>query len=396
MRSSTPANADDAESVIRLADPRRLLGELGADVHEAITRVLDRGVFVAGVEAAALEADFATWLGLDHAVAMGSGNAALQSALHAIGVGPGDVVASAANLDLSAVATGLHVGASLAWVDIVDGGTGMDPLHLAEHWDPRTRAVLVVHTHGYTADADAIVEVAHARGAAVIEDITHAPGARVGGRRVGTIGDVVVVSCAPTKPFGTVGNLGLIASNDAALVRRAREYGAYGFDLDSLDALHRGEPGARFAYATVGINGLPGEFEAAVARLKVRRLDEWADRRRHHESIVRAAVADLLSEPLGPVGSSPGGVAAPRNAVVRVPERDRVVADLADAGVATTLNYVPSLHRHRSVPALSADLPATDALDRTLVCVPCAPELGLDEVERVGSALARALAPSRP
>jgi dTDP-4-amino-4,6-dideoxygalactose transaminase len=394
MRSSIRANAGDAE-LIRLADTRRLLGELGSGVLEAVGRVLDRGAFVSGVESASLEEEFSRWIGLGGAVAMGSGNAALQSTLHAIGIGPGDVVASAANLDLSAVAPVVQLGAGLSWVDIVEGGTGMDPSHLAEHWDPRTRAVLVVHTHGYTTDVEAVVAVAHNRGALVIEDITHGPGARVDGRRVGTIGDAVVVSCAPTKPFGTIGNLGLLASDDPSLVRRAREYGAYGFDLDSLDALHRGEPGARFAYAAVGVNGLPSELEAAVARLKVSKLDEWAGRRREHESIVRGALREVLADPLGPVESSPGGVAAPRHAVIRVPRRDDVVSALAEAGVATTLNYVPSLHRHRAVPGSAIDLPVTDALDETLVCVPCGPELRPDEVELVATELVAAVVAAR-
>lgn len=394
MRSSIPANAGDAEP-IRLVDTRRLLEELGSGVEDAVARVLERGSFVAGVESASLEQEFARWMGLDEAVAMGSGNAALQSVLHGIGVGPGDVVASAANLDLSAVAPVVQVGAELRWVDIVGGGTGMDPGHLAEHWDPRTRAVLVVHAHGYTADVEAIAAVAHERDALVIEDVTHAPGAFVGDRRVGAIGDAVVLSCAPTKPFGTVGNLGLLASDDRAVVRRAREYGAYGFDLDSLDALHRGQPGARFAYAAVGVNGLPSELEAAIARLKVPKLDEWGARRREHESIVRDAMGEVLSDPFGPVESSSGGIGAPRNAVFRVPRRDDVVSALADAGVATTLNYVPSLHRHRAVPAPAIDLPATDALDETVVCVPCGPELRPDEVERVATTLATAVSVGR-
>jgi dTDP-4-amino-4,6-dideoxygalactose transaminase len=380
MPSSIPDSAGDADLRVRLADPVRQLELLGPAVATAVTRVMASGSYLDGTESHALEADFARWIGRRSAVVTASGNAALEAVLHGFGIGPGDAVAVAANLDISAVAPVVRRGADLVWVDLVPGTTVMDPSHLAEVWQGRIKAVLAVHTHGHPVDLDAVVALSREREAVVIEDLTHAPGAWVGRRRAGAIGDAMVMSCAPTKPLGAIGNLGIIALDDPVVERRAREFCAYGFDLTSLDQLHHGRPGARFRYVSVGINGLAEEIQAAVVRLKLPLIDAWADRRRAFADRYRMMVQDL-DDPLIRVAKSVSGtLPAPRNVVLMVEGRDRLLVELRKRGIAVSLNYVPSLHRQSVFGGQPTLLPTTDELDRTLLCLPCSPESTEDEI----------------
>ncbi len=360
---------------VRLANPRRSLRLLGDQVQEAFERVCGSGIFLSGPESAGLEDEFAAWLGRDHGLCVSSGSAALESALYALGIGEGDAVAVTSNLDISAVTPIVRLGAELTWVDIAPGTTGMSIDSLQAGWHDRIRAVLVVHTHGYPADVGEVTRWSDAMGAAVIEDITHSPGAWLGTNRVGTFGRITIMSCAPTKPLGAVGSLGLLAADDPDLIRKSREYSSYGFETESLDALHRGEIGPWFDYVTAGINGLPDEIGAAVVRLKLPLIDSWADRRR-----LLAARYDQLLARFGynqarPTGGPEGSRCAPRSFVILSPSRDHLAWVLAGRGVATSYNYVPALH-HQKVFAdrRPVSLPVTEQTDQEILGLPNSPE----------------------
>ncbi|MCY3539204.1 MAG: DegT/DnrJ/EryC1/StrS family aminotransferase [bacterium] len=369
---------------VGLSDPGRQLLMLGDQVGEAVERVLGSGVFLAGSESAALEGEFAAWLGRDAGLCVSSGSSALESILYALGVGNGDAVAVTSNLDISAVAPIVRLGAEPAWVDVVPGTTGMSVDDLDARWDGRIRAILLVHTHGYPAAAQAAARLGREKGVPLIEDITHAPGAWLGGERVGTFGRAAIMSCAPTKPLAAVGSLGLIAADDTRLIRRAREYASYGFELAGLEALHRGQAGPHFDYVTAGINGLPDELSAAIVRAKLPLMDGWADRRR-----AKAALYDDLFARVGqaravPVGCPPKSSSAPRSYVIQAEDRDSLAKDLGARDIGVSYNYVPSLHRQRVFATDDpVDLPATDRLDDTILGLPNAPENRDSETEYV-------------
>ncbi len=358
-----------------LSDPCRQLAMLGDRVSAMFERVLESGVFIAGPESLALESEFAAWLGHDSGLCVSSGTAALESVLHAFGVSGGDAVAVTANLDISAVTPVIRLGAEPTWVDVAPGTTGMSVDDLEARWHDRIRAVLLVHTHGYPADAAAIAAIACERGVPLIEDITHSPGVWLDGRRAGTFGRMAIMSCAPTKPLGAIGSLGLVSSDDVDLIRRARRYASYGFKLSSLEALHSGWIGPWFDYVTVGINGLPDELQAGIVRLKLPLIDGWAERRRR----IAARYDDFFAQAgpghAAPVASPSGARPAPRSYVILARERDRLAKTLADRGIATSYNYVPALHRQQVFAGRGPiSLPATDQLDATILGLPNAPE----------------------
>jgi dTDP-4-amino-4,6-dideoxygalactose transaminase len=377
-----------------LGDPLRQIDLLEGEAKTAILRVLERGEFTPGAEVQSLEEEFSLWLGRKSSVATGSGHAALEGALFALEIGRGDEVAVCANLDISAVGPISRRGATPHFVDIAPGTTGMDPAALATSWSQSLRAVLVVHTYGYPAPVHELAGIARMHGAAVVEDISHAPGAWIEQQRVGSVGDITVMSCASTKPLAAVGNAGMASADDPELIRNLREYIAYGFDSTSLLAIHRGDPGARYRYATVGINGMPDELQAAVLRLKLARIDDWAVRRRDNMLVYQEAIESSGSDLILPIALSEGDKPAPRYYVAQARrERDLLVSGMRQRGVAATLGYLPTLNHQAVFSHLpEANLSATDAFANSMIGFPLAPELSKAEVSTAATILHEMLA----
>lgn len=378
--------------LIPLADPRRQYEELKAEIDEVIEAVVGRGVFTPDEQVGALESEFADWLGSPHAVGVASGSSALALALRSVGVGPGDEVVITANLDISVVGPITQVGARPRFVDIDAGTQTMDPEALAHSLCRRTGAVVLVHCHGHVAALRKILDEASSRGIPIIEDATLAPGAWYADRRVGSFGTVGCFSFAPTKPLGAFGNAGMVVTSSEEIARRVRTLANYGFREDSIAAIRSGRPGATFRYTEPGINATMDELQAAVVRIKLRRIDEWAERRRSNAAIYRRVLEDSGDRVLLPAERE-GGRSVPRFFVARIPRRDQVAKVLYRDGIRTALNYVPPMHVQPPYgdPAQVGTLPVTERVSDELLCLPLAPELGVGEIEYSASRLAHAL-----
>ena len=378
--------------LIPLADPRRQYAELKAEIDEVIGAVVDRGIFTPDEQVGALESEFAGWLGSPYAVGVASGSSALTLALRSVGVGPGDEVVITANLDISVVGPITQVGAQPRFVDIEGGTQTMAPEALAHGLGARTGAVVVVHCHGHVAALRAILEEAATHGVPVIEDATLAPGAWYADRRVGSFGTVGCFSFAPTKPLGAFGNAGMVVTSSEEIARRVRTLANYGFREDSIAAIRSGRPGATFRYTEPGINATMDELQAAVVRIKLRRIDEWAGRRRSYAATYRRALQDSEDRVVLPVERE-GGRSAPRFFVARIPRRDQVAEMLFADGIRTAMNYVPPMHVQPPYghPGRIGTLPVTERISDELLCLPLAPELGAGEIEYSASRLVHAL-----
>ena len=378
--------------LIPLADPRRQYAELKDEIDEVIGAVVDRGVFTPDEQVGALESEFAGWLGSPHAVGVASGSSALTLALGAVGVRPGDEVVITANLDISVVGPITQVGARPRFVDIEAGTQTMDPEALAHSLCRRAGAVVLVHCHGHVAALREVLEAATIRGIPVVEDATLAPGAWYADRRVGSFGTIGCFSFAPTKPLGALGNAGMVVTSSEQIARRVRTLANYGFREDSIAAIRSGRPGATFRYTGPGINATMDELQAAVVRVKLRKIDEWAERRRSHAATYRQALRDSEDRVVLPVEHE-GARSAPRFFVPRIPRRDQVAEVLFAEGIRTAMNYVPSMHVQPPYgrPSRIGTLPVTEQVSDELLCLPLAPELDVDEVAYAASRLVHAL-----
>ncbi len=241
------------------------------EVEAAIARVVSSRRFVWGEEAPRFEAELADWLGVDHAVAVGSGTAALTAALRAIGVGPGDEVITVSNTDLANSAAVSAVGASIVWVDIDPGTLCIDTAACEAAITPATRVLMPVDMYGHPADMEEMRRIADRHGLALVEDACLALGAEVGGRLVGGLADVTCFSFSPGKHLGAYGAAGACTTADSDLADQIRRVSSDGQDRERH---YRPEPYLGLCHETEGHNERLDELQAAVLRAKLPYLDQ--------------------------------------------------------------------------------------------------------------------------
>jgi dTDP-4-amino-4,6-dideoxygalactose transaminase/ABC-type branched-subunit amino acid transport system substrate-binding protein len=357
------------------------------ELDQAVAAVIRRAVFTPGPEVEAFEAEFASYIGVKYAIGVSSGSAAVLLALKSLGLQPGDEVISTPQVDISASAPVTQAGGRLVWVDIHPRTYNLDPEQLAPPITPRTRAIVVAHMYGNPADMQRILAIAGRHGLPVIEDAALAVGATCQERQVGSGGTLGCFSFSPGKILGAFGKAGMVVTNDAALTQQVRMWSSYGFDRASLEAIERGKVGAQFEYRAEGFNARLDELQAAVLRVKLRHLDSWIRRRRENARLYRELLADLEPEHLLLPQDTLGAEPAFRLFVIRLPQRDRLMRHLAEAGIWSGLNYVPPLHLQPIYHYLGyhpGDFPQTELVARELLCLPAMPELSGQEIEQVG------------
>src|SRR5262245_38007000 len=225
---SVDSAAVPAGPKIPFNDLSRGVAEHRHELDAAVARVLDSGWFVLGAEGRAFEDEFAASAGSAHAVGVGSGTDAVELALRALGIGPGDEVVTQANTCVPTVAAIERTGASPVLCDVEPEAGTMDVSSLADAIGERTRAVVPVHLYGQCADTDAIAALGADRGVDVVEDCAQAAGARLRGRGAGTIGRLGCFSFYPTKNLAALGDGGAVVTNDDELADRLRRLRRYG------------------------------------------------------------------------------------------------------------------------------------------------------------------------
>lgn len=234
--------------------------------EQAVLRVLRSGELSIHEETAALEADYRRWLGIEYAVAHCNGTGAIHAALHAFGIGAGDEVIVPSATWWSSVLPVLHCGALPVFAEAEDTCLGLDPEDVERRITPRTRAIIVVHLFGIPSRMDELMAVANRHGLRVLEDASHAHGARYHGRPVGTIGHAAVFSMQANKLVPSAEG-GMFVTRDKELWERALCTGHYE-RLLTLDS-----PLRRFAATGWGYKFRMSPLSAAVARTQLAALD---------------------------------------------------------------------------------------------------------------------------
>jgi dTDP-4-amino-4,6-dideoxygalactose transaminase len=354
------------------------LSPLRDELIEACARVIDSGVFVMGPEAEALEGEFADFCGARHAVAVSNGTAAIQLALMAANVGPGDEVITAANTFIATVEAISAVGAIPVLVDAQPDTYLIDPQAVRAAITPRTQAIIPVHLYGLVCDMDAIMAIAREHQLTVVEDACQAHGATFRGVSAGAIGDFGCFSLYPAKNLGTIGEGGIVTSNDADADARMRILRSHG-------------EVRRYEHVEPGWNLRLSEILAAATRIQLRHLADWNERRRNVAAWYGDALRDLpLQLPVQPNDRSH----VFHLYVVQVDDRDRVRASLAEAGIGSAVHYPTPVHQQAAYNSLGVSpgaLPVVDAAAPRLLSLPMYPEMTRDHVDAVASALAAAL-----
>ena len=353
-----------------------LTREYHAHRHEllaACERVLGRMHLLGGEEVRGFEAEMAAYLGVGHACGVASGTDALLLAMLAAGLGPGDEVLLQANAFVADVEALQRAGASPIPVDIRLEDLGPDPALLEASLTGRTRGILVVHLHGLPVDLRPILPLARAHNLILIEDCSHAHGATLDGRRVGSFGIAGAFSLGVVKNLAAYGDAGLVSTDDATIAERVKLLGTHG-------------QAKKNQHEVYGTNSRLDELQAAMLRVKLRLLD--ARNRRRAE--IAAYYGDRFRGLVRTPPREPRRVHVYHQYVVRTPARDALRDHLAAADIETGVHYPVPLHRQpawRDAYGETAALPRAERAACEMLSLPVHADLSDAEVDRVADAV---------
>ena len=369
--------------------------ELREEIDAAIARTLRTSQFIGGEEVRGFEAEFAAYCGARFAIGVGNGTDALRLALQALEIGPGDAVLTVPFTFVATVEAIVQVGAEPVFVDIADADFNMDVDAAERFVRDRTevregrrvlktsgavlKAIMPVHLYGLPANMTAVRRLAQAHGLRVVEDAAQAVGARcwIDGapRRAGNLGDVAGFSLFPAKNLGAMGDAGVVTTNDAALAERIRLLADHGQSEKYVHALANGG------------NSRLDALQAAILRIKLRRLDDWNAARRRWAGRYDERLSGLaLRVPREPEGCE----SVYHQYSIRVASRDRVREALTRRGVATGVHYPIPVHRQVGFAPLGygeGSFPVAEACAREVVSLPLWAHMSEAHCEAVISAL---------
>jgi dTDP-4-amino-4,6-dideoxygalactose transaminase len=346
-------------------------------IQAAIARVLDNGFFVLGEEVESFERAFAEYCSVGHGVGVASGTDALELAMRALDIGPGDEVITVSHTAVATAAAVLACGATPVLVDIEKAHYTLDPSRIEAVITPHTKAILPVHLYGQAADLDSILALARARKLRVIEDCAQCTGGRYGSRRLGSLGDIACFSFYPTKNLGAIGDGGMVITSDADLAARVRRLRQYGWDE------------ARKTHE-VGRNSRLDPMQAAILAAKLPHLD--ADNARRVALAARYELG-LAGLPLTLPPARANSSHVYHLYVVQCAERSRLMAHLKADQIGSAMHYAEPVHvlagyAEKSVMPKSG-LPITTAIAGRIVSLPMYPELSDAEADRVIASIRR-------
>jgi dTDP-4-amino-4,6-dideoxygalactose transaminase len=365
---------------IPLVDLAAQHAAVAGEIAEGWRQVLARTSFIAGPQVAAFESEYAAFTGTRHCAGVANGTDAIEIALRALGVGPGDECILPANTFIATAEAVCRAGATPVLVDCADDGTYLiDTDAAGAAVTPRTRAIIPVHLYGQAAPVERLLPLAKKAGAWVVEDAAQAQGAHRAGRGAGALGHVAATSFYPGKNLGAYGDAGAVLTDSAELAARVemiRDHGSR----------------QKYEHDVIGVNSRLDSLQAVVLSAKLRRLAGWNEARR--------AAARRYGELLGGAED----IITPRVLdgnepvwhlyVVRVPDRDRVIKELHAAGIGAGIHYPVPLHLTAALAGLGhtdGAFPVAERAAREILSLPLFPEITPVQQERVVSVLLAAV-----
>ena len=360
------------------SDPKASYLAHQPEIDQAIRQTLDSGWYILGKQVAAFEQEFAAYIDVGQCVGVANGTDAIVLALRACGIGAGDAVITVSHTAVATVAAIELAGAEPLMVDIDPATFTISPQSIEDaiktyRGKARIKAIIAVHLYGHPADMVAIQELARRYDLRVVEDCAQAHGAKIGERRVGSLGDIAAFSFYPTKNLGALGDGGAVVTNDSGLAERLKLLREYGWR-------------ERYVSEIAGMNSRLDELQAALLRVKLKALDAENERRRQ---IARSYDERLTATSLR-LPQVCGDVAhVYHQYVVRSGERDALKERLRANGVGTLIHYPVPIHlqpayRNRSV---AEALPETERAAKEVLSLPMFPQLTDEQIEQACQAI---------
>lgn len=364
---------------IPLVDLAAQHAEIADDVAAGFADVFGATDFVGGKAVEEFERAYSELLRVPHCVGVANGTDALELSLRAVGVGPGDDVVLPANTFVATAGAVCRVGARPVFADVDDEHLLLDPDSAIAATTPRTRAVVPVHLNGQVAPLEPVLEFAAESQIAVVEDAAQAQGATRHGRPAGTFGIAAGTSFYPGKNLGAYGDAGAVLTADPDVARRVRLLRDHGSDR-------------RYHHDVVGWNSRLDTLQAVVLSAKLRKLAGWNEARRAAAARYDAMLHEVPNVRLP--RTARGNVHVWHLYVVRVPDRDRVVAALRAAGVGASIHYPTPLHlagAYRDLGYPRGAFPVAEAAANEILTLPLHPHITQAQQERVVAELVKTL-----
>ena len=384
--------------MIPLCDVTAQFDELSEEITSAIETVAKGGRYILGPNVKAFEAEIADFTGCAHAAGVGSGTDALHLALRAIGIGPGDEVITSPFTFIATTEAILMVGATPVFTDIDPHTFNIDASQIESKITPQTKAILPVHIYGQSCDMDTIMPLAEKHGLSVVEDCAQAIGAKWKGKAVGSFGDAGCFSFFPSKNLGALGDGGMVTSNSSKVYER-------------VEMLRRHGGRVKYHHEEPGLNSRLDELQAAILRVKFRRLNDWNQQRfanacRYNELLATETGITRPAE----LSTDGYAVATSKDApntdlttiyhqfTVQVEHRDRIQQTLTQAGVGSAVYYPVPLHLqmvHENLGFAPGDFPNAEQACETCLSLPMFPHMTQEQIETSAAALIAAVSESR-
>ncbi len=338
------------------------------DILLAVRRVFESGHYILGPEVKKFEAAFAQYIGTKRGIGVANGLEALQISLMALDIGPGDEVITTS---LSAVATALAikaVGARVVFTDI-DDFYHLNAQEIEENITPKTKAIILVHLYGQSANLDTIIKIAQKHNISVIEDCAQAHGVTYKNKKVGSFGVFGCFSFYPTKNLGGIGDGGLITTDDDILAEKCRMIRNYGQKN-------------RYEHTVYGINSRLDELQAAILSERLKYLDQNNARRAEIATLYKKGLSGIAELKLPITRENSNHIF--HLFVVETEKRDTLQSLLKDKGVDTLIHYPLPIHRQECfVEYNDLHLPVVEKRVSRILSLPMHPYLKDEEIAYV-------------
>jgi dTDP-4-amino-4,6-dideoxygalactose transaminase len=356
--------------MILCANPSAQFHSYQGEIEAAVLRVMRGNTYILGTEVETLEHEFADYIGVQAAIGVANGTDALELAIRALDIGPGDEVITVSHTAVATVAAIEAAGATPVLVDIDPIFFTLNPAQLQEVVTTKTKAVIAVHLYGQAADLDAISIFCAENNLFLIEDVSQAHGSKWKGKRLGGIGHVGCFSCYPTKNLGAIGDAGLITTSDAKLGNRIRMLREYGWKQRNVSDI-------------VGRNSRMDELQAAILRVKLRHLDSDNGKRQriaaHYSKLLAELVRYLPSE-------RANSVHVFHLYVIRSSDRQKLMHYLKSNEIQASVHYPMPVHlqpAYKDRVRTASKMDVTELLADEILSLPIYPELLSADVARV-------------
>jgi dTDP-4-amino-4,6-dideoxygalactose transaminase len=345
------------------------------EVDAAIHRVLDSGQFINGKDVGDLECAVAGYLGVKYALACASGTDALQIALMAYGIGPGDEVITTPFTFVATAETIGILGAKPVYVDIQPETFNIDPAKIEAAITPRTKAIIPVHLYGQPADMDPIMAVANKHNIPVIEDCAQAMGASYKSKKVGGIGAIGCISFFPSKNLGCFGDGGMIVTNDQALAESMKVIAAHGSRV-------------RYYHDILGVNSRLDTIQAAILNVKLKHLEAYNSARQRAASEYDRL---LQGTPVTVPVIAPYAQHIFHQYTIRAPKRDQLAEFLKGKQIPHAVYYPVPLHLQKaflSSGGKPGQFPVTEQAAAEVLSLPMHTEMNEEQQAVIAGAVA--------